>query len=49
MTTALADTMYGDVPICGDLLAPIPGECWVCVEPAGHGPDEHVAEDGTRW
>lgn len=40
--------MHGDVPVCGDLLAPMPSECWVCVEPAGHGPDEHLAEDGPE-
>ena len=34
---------------CGDVLAPIPGERWVCIGPDGHGPGEHVAEDGTCW
>jgi hypothetical protein len=34
---------------CGDVLAPIPGERWVCVGSAGHGPGGHIAEDGTQW
>lgn len=58
MKTALADVDDVRAPeesslvrgsICEDVLAPIPGERWVCVAPAGHGPGDHVGEDGTRW
>jgi hypothetical protein len=58
VNTALADVDDMRAPkelsllrgsICGDVLAPIPGERWVCVAWSGHGPGEHVAEDGTRW
>lgn len=38
-----------DVVSCGEVLAPIPGERWVCVSGAGHDPDDHIAEDGTTW
>lgn len=34
---------------CEDVLAPIPGERWICVGLSGHGPGEHIAEDGTVW
>ena len=37
-------------PLCGDVLAPIPGLRWECVAPSGHLPElEHIAADGTTW
>lgn len=40
---------HGQVGTCGDVLAPIPGERWVCVADAEHTSEEHVSDDGTRW
>lgn len=36
-------------PQCAEVLAPIPGQRWECVAPAGHEPSDHIADDGTRW
>lgn len=39
-----------DAALCGEVLAPIPGERWECVAPAGHHPEVgHTAPDGTTW
>ena len=42
--------MVEEQPLCGDVLAPIPGLRWECVALSGHLPElEHIASDGTTW
>ena len=46
----ISDWPVDKQPLCGDVLAPIPGLRWECVAANGHLPElEHIAGDGTTW